>query len=131
MKGSGEEATKPREYYPPTPPQVHPSSRVSFCPFLDRGGEKRKPCLNRVKPLKSPQPERLDSSVLFPLVKLFGCKHLFIDKLMIITERTAIKPWVRNYIPVTCSACSTKILLDSCTVFLKYAKIEQPKERLC
>ena len=31
----------------------------------------------------------------------------------------------------TCSACSIKILLDSCRVFLENTKIEQAKERLC
>ena len=31
----------------------------------------------------------------------------------------------------TCSACSTKILLDSSRVVIKYAKIKKAKEKLC
>ena len=37
------------------------------------------------------------------------------------------KAWVRNCILATCSAYSTKISRESCSVFLVYAKIE----RLC
>ena len=51
--------------------------------------EKRKLCLNRIKPLKSPQPELLDQSILFSFAKpvfLFYCKYQFIDKPMVITE---------------------------------------------
>ena len=58
--------------------------------------------------VRPPQPKRLDSSILFSLVKL-----------------------VWNYILATCRACSTQISLDSSTVFLKYAKTEQEKERRC
>ena len=47
------------------------------------------------------------------------------------SKRTAIRPWVRNYIPARCWACSTKILVDSWRVFLEYAEIDQAKERLC
>ena len=95
MKGSEEEATKPREYCPPTPPQVHPWSRASFCLFLDRGGEKE--ALLKSRQAFEVAAARTSGLVsLVSLVKLFECKHLFIDKLMIITERTAIKPGVET-----------------------------------
>ena len=51
----------------------------------------------------------------------FECEHPFFDKPTVITDPAE----------ATCHACSTKILLDSCRVFLQYAKIEQAKERLC
>ena len=54
---------------------------------------------------------------------------------MVITEpaeaSARLKAWVRNYISATCRACSTKLFLDSCRIFHKYAKIEQAKEMLC
>lgn len=37
--------------------------------------------------------------------------------------------WVRNCIPAKWSACSTKIWLDSCSLF-KYSKLEEAKNRL-
>ena len=72
--------------------------------------EKRRLCLNRAKPLNSPQPKFLDYSVLFSLVKpvLFECEHPFFDKPMVLTDPAE----------ATCRACSTKILLDSCRVSL-------------
>ena len=52
-------------------------------------------CLNRVKPLRSLQPKRLDKSILFTLFKLnFGCFHLFIDKLMVITKPAVASAWL-------------------------------------
>ena len=51
----------------------------------------------------------------------FECEHPFFDKPMVITDPAE----------ATCRACSTKILLDLCRVFLQYAKIEQARERLC
>ena len=48
-----------------------------------------------------------------------------------VSWRTSNWAWVRNCILATCSACSMKVLLDSCRVFLENAKIEQAKERLC
>ena len=44
-------------------------------------------------------------------------------------EMTGIKTGM-NYILATCHACSIKILLDSCRVFLEFAKIEEKKGRL-
>ena len=44
----------------------------------------RRLCLNRVKPLKSSQPELLHKSILFS--DFFECKHSFIDKPMVIIE---------------------------------------------
>ena len=35
-----------------------------------------------------------------------------------------------GYILATCCACSTKLLLDWCRVFVEYAKIEQAKESI-
>ena len=45
------------------------------------------------------------------------------------SKRTAIRPGFK-YIS-NMRACSTKILLDSSTVFLEYTKIEQAKEGFC
>ena len=61
---------------------------------------------------------------------MFERKHPSIDKVMFITEpavaRTPpFKAWVPNYILATFRACSTELLLDSCGVFLEYAKIKQ------
>ena len=36
-----------------------------------------------------------------------------------------------SYILATCRACSRKILIDSCRVFLEYGKIKQAEEKLC
>ena len=47
------------------------------------------------------------------------------------TKRMAIRLRVRNCILATCGTCSTKILLNSCRVFVEYAKFEQAKERIC
>ena len=47
----------------------HHASRASFCLLLDWGGERRL-YLNRLKPLRSLQPQLLDWSILFYLVKL-------------------------------------------------------------
>lgn len=45
--------------------------------------------LNRVKHLKSPQPELLNESITFSLIKLIcECENPFIDKPMVITEPT-------------------------------------------
>ena len=52
--------------------------------------------MNRVKPLKAPQRNLLDQSILSPLYQAHGCYAC-----------------VRNPILATCSACSAKILLDS------------------
>jgi len=80
--------------------------------------EKRKLCLNRVKPLKAPQPNLLDQSILFYLVKLaFRVRASVYDTPVVIIEpavpsarllRLGSKP-----ILATCSACSAKILLGS------------------
>ena len=108
----------------------HPASRASL-----GEEEKRKLYLNHVKPLRSPQPELLD--FLFWVVKLVFCEcvYPFRFRPMVITERAEasarLKAWVRNYILATCRACSTKIFLDSCRIFHKFAKIEQAKEMLC
>ena len=110
----------------------HSASRASLAEE-----EKRKLCLNHVKPLRSLHPELLDKTILLCVVKLvfFECEHPSIFKLMVITEAAEasarLKAWVRNYILATCRAYSTKIFLDSCRTFHKYAKIEQAKEMLC
>ena len=109
----------------------HPASRASLAEE-----EKRKLCLNHVKPLRSLHPELLDKTILFCVVKLvfFECEHPSIFKPMVITEAAEasarLKAWVRNYILATCRAWSTKIFLDSCRIFHKYAKMEQGKEML-
>ena len=109
----------------------HSESRASLAEE-----EKRKLCLNHVKPLRSLHPELLDKTILFCVVKLvfFECEHPSIFKPMVITEAAEasarLKAWVRNYILATCRACLTKIFLDSCRIFHKYAKMEQGKEML-
>ena len=86
--------------------------------------------------VRSPQPKRLDSSILFSLVKLV---FFFLARASIYwqtdghnwarcSKHTGYQAWVRNYILATCRACSTEILLDSCRVFLKYAKIQRTKK---
>ena len=56
-------------------------------------------------------------------------------KLMILTEPAKATAWLlgqgQNCILAKCGTSSTKILLDSCRLFLEYAKIKQAKERLC
>ena len=56
-------------------------------------------------------------------------------KPMILTEPAKATAWLlgqgQNCLPAKCGTSSTKILLDSCRVFLEYAKIKQAKERLC
>ena len=100
--------------------------------------EKRSFCLNRVKPLKLPQPR---TSVQVNLVlsreriSFFEREHPFIDKLMFITEpavartpplRLGSKPYPGN-IPRMLNRALTRFILDSCGVFLEYAKIKQAK----
>ena len=80
--------------------------------------EKRKLCLNRVKPLKAPQPNLLDSSILFFHVKLaFRVSASVYDTPIVITEpavpSTRLLRLCSKPILATCSACSAKILLDS------------------
>ena len=69
----------------------HPASRAFFV-FLT-GEEKRRLCLNHVKPLKSPQLKHMDLSISLSLVKpffffFFECVHPFIDKPMVVTDPT-------------------------------------------
>ena len=56
----------------------------------------------------------------------FKCEHSFVDKLMIITELAVPSSWLlglgSNCILATCSESSTKILLNSCRVFLEWRK---------
>ena len=49
-----------------------------------------------MKSLRSPQPKRLDKSILFSLVKqvFFGCEPLFIDKPVVITEPAVAGAWL-------------------------------------
>ena len=113
----------------------HHVSRAPFCFSLSE--EEKRLCLNRIKPSKSPQPKLLDQSIIFSLAKLFffKWKHLFVDKPMVKTEPAVSGTWLLGLgsklltIP-TCSTCSTKILLNSCRVFLQYVKIKQAEERL-
>ena len=84
--------------------------------------------------LGSPQPKLLDQSILFSLVKLFFSSasiHLLIIRWTWPSPLSQAQAWVRNHILATCGVCSTKISLDSSRVFLKYAKIQQEKERRC
>ena len=68
--------------------------------------------LNRVKHLKSPQPELLDESISFLSSNWFASARIRqIGKPMVITEPTVPRVW--NRIKAACSACSAKIFLDS------------------
>ena len=62
--------------------------------------------------------------VFFCLSCLFECEHSFIDKPMVITEPAVASRGLLGYILATGHACSTKILLHSCRVFLEYSKIK-------
>ena len=57
----------------------------------------------------------------------FNCKHLFIDKPIVIVEPAVAST---QLLGVGWKLYPTKILLDSCRVFLEYTKIEKAKERL-
>ena len=57
--------------------------------------------------------------------------NLVLVLVLVVKTKALSYAWVGNYILATCRACSTKILLDSCTVFLEYTKIKHAKERLC
>ena len=94
--------------------------------------EKRSFCLNRVKPLKLPQPRTsVQVNLVLSLslerereregISFFERKHPLIHKLMFITEpavaRTPpFKAWVPNYILATFRACSTELLFDSFSI---------------
>ena len=63
----------------------------------------------------------------------FQYEHPFIDKPMVKTEPAVpgtygTFTWARNYILLTCRACSTKILLDSSRVFLESTKSSERKK---
>ena len=96
--------------------------------FFVSGEEKRSFCLNRVKPLKLPQPRTsvqvnlvLSLSLERERISFFERKHPFIHKLMFITEPAVVrtppfKAWVPNYILATFRACSTELLFDSFSI---------------
>ena len=108
--------------------------------------EKRSFCLNRVKPLKLPQPRTsvqvnlvlslsLSLSLSRERISFFEREHPFIDKLMFITEQAVARtPPLRlgsklypGNIPRMLNRALTRFILDSCGVFLEYAKIKQAK----
>ena len=79
--------------------------------------------MNRVEPLKSPKPEVLyrftgfqDASIHFLINRWSQLSPLY--------QRQSCSAWVRNCIQAPRSACSTKIIRDSCRVFLVYIKME-------
>ena len=88
--------------------------------------DKSRLCMNRVKPLKWPQPDFLDWSILFSLVNLvfFECKHLFTDKPMVITEPTipSARGMGSKLYPGNMRACSTKMS------FLSTQKLRKQKK---
>ena len=57
--------------------------------------------------------------------------HLLIIRWTQPSPLSQAQAWVLDHILATCRVCSTKISLDSSRVFLKYAKIQQDKERRC
>ena len=66
----------------------------------------------------------------------FEGEHPVIGKPMVISTQPAVASarvsglgW--SYILATCRACSRKMLIDSCRVFLEYGKIKQAKRKLC
>ena len=111
--------------------------RAFFCLFVEWGGVKDSlPELHQAFEVTAAQ-----TSALFNLV--FSCQPDFFSsvtmclllKRMTVTEPTKATAWLlrqgQNCLPAKCGTSSTKILLDSCRVFLEYAKIKQAKERLC
>ena len=87
--------------------------------------EKRSFCLNRVKPLKLPQPRtsvqvNLVLSLSRERISFFERKHPFIDKLMFITEpavaRTPPLGLGSKLHPGNIRACSTELLFDSFSI---------------
>ena len=72
--------------------------------------------------VRSPQPKLFFSSASI---------HLLIIRWTWPSPLSQAQAWVRNHILAPCGVCSTKISLDSSRVFLKYAKIQQEKERRC
>ena len=70
-------------------------------------------------------------NLVFPLqTGFFECEHPFIDKPMAINEPAVASARLLGLGPKLYPTRS-KILLDSCKDFLKYAKREQVKEMLC
>ena len=100
--------------------------------------EKRSFCLNRVKPLKLPQPRtsvQVNLVLSLERISFFEREHPFIDKLMFITEpavartpplRLGSKLYPGN-IPRMLNRALIRFIFDSCGVFLEYAKIKQAK----
>ena len=84
----------------------------SPCERGEKEEQKMRFCLNHGKLSKSPQPELLDQSILYCLVKLafFECEHT--------TKHTALRPGTG----ATCSACSAKIMLDTDAVMQVYSR---------
>ena len=93
----------------------HSASRAFFVKE-----ERRRLCLNCVKPVKTPQPELLDWSILFSLVKLvFECENPFIDKPMVITEPSVpIAPLGRHLYPSNKLTFSSQWLSRDISLFL-------------
>ena len=83
-------------------------------------------CSLYIKPLSSGV-----VNLVFPLqTGFFDCKHPFIDKPMTINEPAVANARLLGLVPKLYHTPS-KVLLDSCKGFLKYAKREQVKEMLC
>ena len=109
------------------PYAIHPASSASFC--LDWGGEKQ------ALP-ESCQTFEVAAARTSGLVNcVFECEYPFIDKPMVIIEHAvAIAQLLglgSKLYPINMPRMPNKILLDSCRVFLEFAKIKQTKGRLC
>ena len=117
---------------------VNPARRAYFCLLLEWGGVKDSPSeLCQDFEVTAAQTSGLVNLVFSSQTDFFfssGTICLLL-KPMILTEPAKATAWLldqgQNCLPAKCGTSSTKILLDSCRVFLEYAKIKQAKERLC
>ena len=104
-------------------------------PFVFFTEEKKRLCPNRVKTLRPPYPNFWGSHLFFSFSNNFSGTsiRLMLNRVCYrrarCSKRTTIRPGFK-YIS-NMRACSTKILLESSTVFLEYTKIEQAKEGFC
>jgi len=114
---------------------VPPCEQSSLQLFFEWGREKALAESHQAFKVTTAQTSGLVNYFLSCQTGFFKSKHLFIDKPMVKTEPAVSGTWLlglgsKLLIIPTCSTCSTKILLNSCRVFLEYVKIEQAKERL-
>ena len=121
--------------FPPDCLALHPASLASFCVFLVRGREKQ-----ALPGSCQAVEELLDYSILFSLSRQWNWflrVWTSVSLPNLLYKLHSYLTWVENCIQATCNACSTKILLnskslfcDSCRVFLDYPKFNHIKDTL-